>query len=417
MTQIVGTLKDSGGNPLSGKLIVTLTGTMIETSTTPDSIHLVEPREFTITNGVVDIELQESETKKITYTFQFYKLDAESELIEPPLLRFNAIVPNVASVEFASLVPTGIVNDALDTGAIRVANVIANNPNLAQNIGGVFPKGAYDPDTEYKRGDIVTYLSRSYIAKNIVATADVLPTDELFWQLFPIEPTGDLLLGDDTPYGASWDGSGLAASQGAVYDEVEAVKSNVNLKANIDSPIFTGTPSVPTQATADNSTRAATTAFVKNVLANSPALEGNPTAPTQTATNNSTRIATTAFVKANITDGTWQNVIFQDGWGNFGSPWGNVQYRKKADGVVVVRGLTANATYAPNTTIFTLPAGFRPQSGFIRICEAGANSAPFLGSRIDILSNGEVNFVNFNFNTATLINISYVSLEFSFETT
>lgn len=98
-------------------------------------------------------------------------------------------------------------------------------------------------------------------------------------------------------------------------------------KAARASPTFTGTVTVPTPAVNDNSTKAASTAFVVTALNNglagksntghahaitditglqsaldakaplaSPAFTGNPTATTQDAGNNSTRIATTAFV-------------------------------------------------------------------------------------------------------------------------
>lgn len=59
----------------------------------------------------------------------------------------------------------------------------------------------------------------------------------------------------------------MAPTQNAVYDALI-------LKANLDSPIFTGTPSLPidtvgvTQNNTDDSTKIATTAFVKNVLSN-----------------------------------------------------------------------------------------------------------------------------------------------------
>jgi len=71
------------------------------------------------------------------------------------------------------------------------------------------------------------------------------------------------------------------------------------LKANLASPVFTGDPTAPTPATADNDTSIATTAYVKAqgyaTLA-SPVFTGNPTAPTPTAGDNDTSIATTAFV-------------------------------------------------------------------------------------------------------------------------
>ena len=73
-------------------------------------------------------------------------------------------------------------------------------------------------------------------------------------------------------------------------------------KAN---PTFTGIPTAPTQAKTDNSTKLATTAHVKSVVADyaplsSPALTGKPTAPTAAQTANDTQLATTAFVKAAI---------------------------------------------------------------------------------------------------------------------
>ncbi|EPR6232579.1 phage tail protein [Escherichia coli] len=73
-------------------------------------------------------------------------------------------------------------------------------------------------------------------------------------------------------------------------------------KAN---PTFTGIPTAPTQAKTDNSTKLATTAYVKSVVADyaplsSPALTGKPTAPTAAQTANDTQLATTAFVKAAI---------------------------------------------------------------------------------------------------------------------
>lgn len=110
----------------------------------------------------------------------------------------------------------------------------------------------------------------------------------------------------------------------------------LGLKANLNSPEFTGNPTVPTQATSDNSTRIASTAHVKAVVAAlvdssptaldtlnelaaalgddanfattmtnalagkapliSPAFSGNPTVPTVPITDDDDTIASTAFV-------------------------------------------------------------------------------------------------------------------------
>ncbi len=65
--------------------------------------------------------------------------------------------------------------------------------------------------------------------------------------------------------------------------------------AKLNSPAFTGVPTVPTAATAANNDQAANTAHVKNVLADSPALGGNPTAPTATQGDADTSVANTRF--------------------------------------------------------------------------------------------------------------------------
>lgn len=73
------------------------------------------------------------------------------------------------------------------------------------------------------------------------------------------------------------------------------------LKADLDSPTFTGFPLAPTRSIGNSSTSIATTAFVAGTAAlkadlDSPALTGLPTAPTPSAGNNTTRLATTEFV-------------------------------------------------------------------------------------------------------------------------
>ncbi|BAY23705.1 hypothetical protein NIES2100_34970 [Calothrix sp. NIES-2100] len=240
MPQILGTILDSGDTPITGKLRVTLSGTMTDISPDPDSINVVEPKLFTITNGVVDITLRESETKKITYRFEFFKTDGDGELIEPALLDFYALVPNATPIQFGTLVPTGMVNDVLDTGCLRIAQIIANDPSLSANIGGPFPRGDFNSLTTYKYRDLVNYLNRVYICRSTSPIVGILPTNSAYWQLLPIEPDGNLILGSAEPYGSSWNGSGLATSQNAVYTKIESVSSDLNLKANVNSPSFNG---------------------------------------------------------------------------------------------------------------------------------------------------------------------------------
>ena len=102
-----------------------------------------------------------------------------------------------------------------------------------------------------------------------------------------------------------------------------AIQAQINTKANIASPTFTGVPAAPTAAAATNTTQLATTAFAttaNNLKANiaSPTFTGAPAAPTASAATNTTQLATTAFVttannlKANIASPTFTGIPAAD---------------------------------------------------------------------------------------------------------
>ena len=88
-----------------------------------------------------------------------------------------------------------------------------------------------------------------------------------------------------------------------------AIQTQIDAKGAHAGQVWTGahdftdaTPTVPTQPPADNSTKAASTAYVDaaddlKADLDSPALTGTPTAPTATTGTNTTQIATTAFVQ------------------------------------------------------------------------------------------------------------------------
>jgi hypothetical protein len=85
--------------------------------------------------------------------------------------------------------------------------------------------------------------------------------------------------------------------------DVTGLQAELDLKAALASPTFTGTPAAPTAAPGTNTTQLATTAFVfaagalKADLA-SPTFTGTPAAPTAAPGTNTTQLATTAFVAA-----------------------------------------------------------------------------------------------------------------------
>ena len=74
------------------------------------------------------------------------------------------------------------------------------------------------------------------------------------------------------------------------------LRAQINAKADKNSPALTGTPTAPTPADDDDSTRIATTAFVnKKAPIDSPDFTGTPTAPTADNDTDSTQLATTEF--------------------------------------------------------------------------------------------------------------------------
>lgn len=88
------------------------------------------------------------------------------------------------------------------------------------------------------------------------------------------------------------------------YDGTSFFLISGNDRANRNGETYSGThdfsgatPKVPTKAVGDNSTNAASTAYVDSTFAPlaSPVLTGNPTAPTAAPGTNTTQLATTAF--------------------------------------------------------------------------------------------------------------------------
>lgn len=88
--------------------------------------------------------------------------------------------------------------------------------------------------------------------------------------------------------------------------------ADIDLRAPIDSPTFTGVPTAPTPLAGDNSAQLATTKFVASALSpvntdlalkapiESPVFTGVPAAPTAVAGTNTTQLATTKFVTSAI---------------------------------------------------------------------------------------------------------------------
>ncbi len=127
MPNILGIISNSTGTPLNGVLSVLLPSVVINDSTTPDTIYTPVAEPFTITSGVLNINIPETQTSETPYRFSFLQTGKTV-----PLFVIDAIAPNVATVQFASFFPTGITSRNLDTSALRVGRLIATDPTLSQ---------------------------------------------------------------------------------------------------------------------------------------------------------------------------------------------------------------------------------------------------------------------------------------------
>jgi len=95
-----------------------------------------------------------------------------------------------------------------------------------------------------------------------------------------------------------------------------------------------------------------------------------------------------AYYPANK-DSNWINLSLAPNWSYYSNPFTKPQYIKGSDGLVSLKGLIKySGTPGYDTTIATLPVGFRPSG---RVLHNGVASSGY--TRTDILSTGEIRFM------------------------
>lgn len=121
----------------------------------------------------------------------------------------------------------------------------------------------------YTKTEIDNKVASVYKYKGSVATYANLPsTGQVVGDVYNVEENGANYAWD----GSTWDKLGETIDFSPYLLKTEAASTyetitNVNKKANIASPTFTGTPKAPTAAAGTNTTQIATTAFVQNAIA------------------------------------------------------------------------------------------------------------------------------------------------------
>ena len=138
----------------------------------------------------------------------------------------------------------------------------------------------------YTKTEIDNKVSSVYKYKGSVAAYANLPTTgQVIGDVYNVEDTGANYAWD----GTQWDKLGETIDLTPYLLKTDAASTyatitNLNLKAPLASPTFTGTPKAPTASAGTNTTQIATTAFVQSAIsANSITLTA--TNPALTATN------------------------------------------------------------------------------------------------------------------------------------
>lgn len=83
----------------------------------------------------------------------------------------------------------------------------------------------------------------------------------------------------------------------------------------------------------------------------------------------------------------WTPVVFENSWGDFGSPWQDAEYKKDMTGRVWLRGTITGG--AAGSTAFTLPAGYRPPADYVSPAISSGGNPPAL-CRLQVNADGTV---------------------------
>lgn len=92
-------------------------------------------------------------------------------------------------------------------------------------------------------------------------------------------------------------------------------------------------------------------------------------------------------IVADLTDSGWITATLTNSWVAFGTPYATPSYRI-LNGVVYLQGFAKSGTTTVGTTIFTLPAGYRPLATIRFVVADGNTTAQF--ASLEVSSAGVV---------------------------
>lgn len=288
LCNITHTFKDSAGVPVAGTFHWKLDGMLFLAN---GDIHLPIESLATVTStGVLNINLEASESQGITYRFWFVPDGAVDDI---PILDFNSTVPNETSAKLSELIPLQLTTDQLPSGLRRLAQIIMNDDDYSAILRLIKPEGNYDPDKFYSEGSLVTYDGGSwlYIAKTITK-GNAPNIESTYWQQLGSRGLpGFGTSGNDTPYDAAgWLGALDAPTRNSL--------AGVFVERN--QPTTTFTSELPPSNLQGNLLLPLSYLLGNFAVTDSPELLGNPTAPNKGTGDGTNSIATCKHVLDSI---------------------------------------------------------------------------------------------------------------------
>ena len=172
----------------------------------------------------------------------------------------------------------------------------------------------------------------------------------------------------------------ISASAAIAQSKISGLSTSLGLKADLASPTFTGTVTIPAGASISGFAPLA-----------SPALTGTPTAPTAAALTNTTQVATTAFVRAEVAALVNSATSTLDTLGEIATALGNDPNLSST--LTTAIGLKAPLASPTFTGTVTLPTGTVTSAmildGTIANADISASAAIDLGKLADVSTSAQ----------------------------
>jgi len=112
------------------------------------------------------------------------------------------------------------------------------------------------------------------------------------------------------------------------------------------------------------------------------------------------------FDVSGVLGSDWSNVAFSSGWSNYGNGYHSCQYRRFGDRISL-RGLAYSSS--TNTIVATLPSGYRPSARRLFWVWSYVPGEGSTSRRIDILTTGEIQTVDWTPNNGSLFSFDEIS--------